>query len=114
MEEDNVRFWELLSRFLRDSYVDVLVEGGVDESNIVVADDLDKLFPCAGEFLWWAIVTLEPNLDSVVIFVEFDFGLTHVSRLLDLLEEVLTVEPHHLHGIELYRKFPRLFLRHMI
>ena len=79
MKEDDIRFWELLSRLLRDADVDVLMKGGVDESNIVVADDLDKFFPCAGELLRWPIVTLEPDLDSVVIFVEFDFRLTHVS-----------------------------------
>jgi hypothetical protein len=41
MEEDDIRFGEFLAGLFGDAYVYVLVEGGIDESYIVVADDLD-------------------------------------------------------------------------
>ena len=91
MEENDIRFGEFLTSLFGNADVDVFVEGGIDESNIVVADDFDQFFSGAGEFLWSAFATLEPDLDSVVIFVEFDLGLADVGRLFDLLEEMLTV-----------------------
>ena len=41
MEEDDIRFGEFLACLFGDADVDVLVEGGIDEAYIVVADDLD-------------------------------------------------------------------------
>jgi hypothetical protein len=114
MEEDDVRFRELLARFLGDADIDVLMEGGIDEANIVVADDLDKFLSCVCEFFSGALAALEPNLYSIVIFVELDLGLAEVGGLLDLLEEVLAVQPHHLHGVEVHAHLPRLLLRHEI
>ncbi len=41
MEENDIRFGEFLTSLFGNADVDVFVEGGIDESNIVVADDFD-------------------------------------------------------------------------
>lgn len=72
MEEDDVRFGELLAGLLGDADVDVLVKGSIDESNVVGTDYLGEFFSCAGEFLGGALCTLEANLNAIVILVEFN------------------------------------------
>jgi len=67
------------------------VQRGVDQPNIVGTNDLYKLFSSACEFLWEALAALEPDFDSIVIFVELDLGLTKVGGLLNFLEEMLTM-----------------------
>ena len=59
-----------------------------------------------------ALVALEPDLHSVIILVELDLGLTQVAGLLDLLEEVLAMQPHHLDGVQLYAYFSQFLVRH--
>lgn len=41
MEEDDVGLGELFAGFFGDAYVDVFVQGGVDEPDIVGTNDLD-------------------------------------------------------------------------
>lgn len=48
VEEDDVGLGELLACLLGDADVDVLVQGGVDEADLVVVDDLDELVPGLG------------------------------------------------------------------
>ena len=48
MQENDVGLGKLLPGLLGDAYVDVLVEGGVDESYLIVVDDLDEFIACLG------------------------------------------------------------------
>lgn len=59
-----------------------------------------------------ALVTLEPDLYSIIILVELDLGLTQVAGLFDLLEEVLAVQPDHLYGVQLYAYLSQFFVGH--
>lgn len=58
------------------------------------------------------IVTLKPNLDSAVILEELNLVATCTAALFNLLEEVLTVQPHHFYRVELDSHFPGFLIRH--
>lgn len=91
VEEDDVGLGELLAGLLGDADVDVLVQGGVDEADLVVVDDLDELVPGPGQLLRVALAALEADFDAIIILVELDLGMAQVAGLFDLLEEVLAV-----------------------
>lgn len=112
VEEDDVGLGELLARLLGDADVDVFVQRGVDETNVVVTNDLHQFFPRAHELFRHSLAALEPDFDAIVILVELDFGLAEVGGLLNFLEEVLAVQPNHLHWIKVHAHLPRLLLRH--
>lgn len=112
VQENDVGLGKLLPCLLGDANVDVLVQGGVDESYLIVVDDLDEFVPCLGQLVRVALVTLEPDLHSIIILVEFDLGMAQVARLFDFLEEVLAMQPNHLNGVQLYAYLSQFLVGH--
>lgn len=112
VKEDDIWLGELLARLAGDADVDVFVEGGAYKAYFVGADDLKKLLLGAGEVSWVALAALKADLDAIVIFEEFNLVDCRAAVLLNLLEEVLAVEPHHLHRVELDPYPTTLLLRH--
>lgn len=61
-----------------------------------------------------ALAALEADFDAIIILVELDLGMAQVAGLFDLLEEVLAMQPHHLHGVQLYAHLSQLLVGHAI
>ena len=96
MEEDDVGLGELLSCLFGDTYVVVFMQGGCYKSNFIIVNDFGELFLRLEELLGVALTALEANLDAGVALVELDLIFIGVTGLLNLLEEMLTVQPDHL------------------
>jgi hypothetical protein len=80
------------------------VQRGVDETHLVATDNSQQLLPRTPHHALPAFA-LRPDLHSRVALEELDLVL---AVLLDLLEQVLTVQPHHLHRVQLHTHSPQL------
>ena len=110
VQENDIRLRKFLPSLLWNAYVVVLMQRSIDQPNLVATDHLQQFLFCAGQCRRLALVTLEANLDAAVVFIEFDFVL-RVAGFFNFLEEMLAVQPDHLHWTQLDCYFGSL-LRH--
>ena len=87
------------------------MEGSVYKSNFVAIDDFEQLLSRLDQVSRVTFVALESDLHSVVALEELDLILW-IATFFYLLEKMLTMQPYHLHRIEINRHFTIPFLRH--
>lgn len=109
MQENDVGTRELLPCFLGNSNIVVLVQRRTNQPDLITGNHSLQLVFGAVELLR-VPVALQSYLHPIVALVELYLPTT---VFLDLLEQVLTVQPNHLHRIQLDRHLAYLLFRHL-
>lgn len=104
MQEDDVGLRELLPRLLADADVQVLVQRRVYQLYLVALYHLQQLLLRLLQPLQFTRLrrVLQLYLHPAIILEELYLVLAQVAVFLYLLEEVLAVQPHHLHRVQLH------------
>lgn len=90
------------------------MEGGVNQPDFITIDYFDQLILGPQKQFSVGVFdeVLELNLHPIVILEKFNLTVRQVRVLLDLLEQMLAVQPNHLHRAQLNTHLPEFLIGH--